>query len=47
VENDATPPHLYRTISLEITPEVTQDGDHVADEDTDIDEEQGLVMGDV
>jgi len=45
VESDATPPSPDISISFEITPEVTQDGDHVADEDADDDEDQGPVMG--
>jgi len=34
VESDATPPPLDSSVSFEFSPEVTQDGDHVADEDT-------------
>jgi len=34
-------------VSFEITPEVTQDDDHVADEDDDDIEDQGQVMSDV
>jgi len=45
VESDATPPPPDTTVSFEITPEMTQGGDQVADEDTDIDEDQGPVMG--
>jgi len=41
VENEATSSSLDRTISLEITPAVTQDSDHVADQDADNDEDQG------
>ena len=33
VESDATLSFPDRSVSFEITPEVTQDGDHVADED--------------
>jgi len=33
VESDATPPSPDSSISFEITPEVTQDDDHVVDED--------------
>jgi len=47
VESDATSPSLERSESLEITPTVTQDSDHVADQDTDNDEDQGQTMGDV
>jgi len=32
-ESDATPPSLGRSVSFEITLEVTQGGDHVADWD--------------
>ena len=46
VESDATLPFLDSSVSFDITPEVTQDGDHVANEDAD-DEDQGKVMGDV
>ena len=47
MESDDIPPPPDSTISFEITPEVTQVGDHVADEDADIDKDQGPVMGDV
>jgi len=33
VKSDATPLSLDRSVSFEITPEVTQDGDHVANQD--------------
>ena len=33
MESDATPPPLDRTVSFDVTPEVTQGGDHVANED--------------
>ena len=46
-ESDATPPTPDRTVSFEITPKVTQGGDHVADEDANIDEDQGVIMGNV
>jgi len=45
VKSDTTPPPPARTVSFELTPEVTHGGDHVADEDDD--ENQRLVMGDV
>jgi len=38
VESDATLPALDSTISFEITPEVTQGSDHVADQDAEDDE---------
>ena len=41
VESDATLPSLDRSVSFEITPEVTQGGDHVADQDAKDDEDQG------
>ena len=44
VESDATPPSSDNSVSFEITPEVTQCGDHVAYAD---DEDQGQIMGDV
>ena len=47
MESDATPSSPDRSISFMITPEVTQGGDHVADEDADEDEDQGLIMGDI
>jgi len=47
VESDATSPSLERLVSLEIIPMVTQDSDHVADQDTDVDEDQGQAMSDV
>jgi len=47
VESDATSPSLERSVSLEIIPTVTQGSDHVADQDTDDDEDQGRAMGDV
>ena len=47
VESDATSPSLDSSVSFEITPEVTQDDDHVADEDDDDIEDQGQVMSDV
>ena len=40
VESDATPPPLDRTVSFEITPDVTPGGDHIADENADIYEDQ-------
>ena len=39
VESDATSPSLERSVSLEIIPTVTQGSDHVADQDTDNDED--------
>jgi len=39
VESDTTPPPLDRTISFEITREVTQADDHVADEVANDDED--------
>jgi len=47
VESDVTSPYLERSVSLEIIPTVTQGSDHVADQDTDDDEDQGHDMGDV
>ena len=41
VESGATSPSLERSISLEIIPTVTQGSDHVADQNTDDDEDQG------
>ena len=41
VESDATSPSLERSVSLEITPTVTQVNDHVSAQDTDDDEEVG------
>jgi len=46
VESDATLLYLERSLSLEIIPTVTQDSDHVTDQDTD-DEDQRHVIGDV
>ena len=40
MESDATPPPPNRTLSFEITPEVTQGGDHVANHDAEDDEDQ-------
>ena len=40
VESDPTP-SPDRSVLFEITPEVTQGGDHVADQNTDDDEVQG------
>jgi len=36
VKSDATPQPLHRTISFEITPEVTRGGDHVVDQDAEM-----------
>ena len=47
VESDATPLPLDKALLFEITPKVTQGGDHVTDEDADIDEDQGSIIGDV
>jgi len=47
VESDATSPSLERSVSLEIISTVTQGSDHVANQDTDDDEDQGQAMGDV
>jgi len=44
VESDATSPSLERSISFEIIPAVTQDGDHVADQNAADDENQGHAM---
>ena len=41
VKSDATSPPLEWSVSLEITPTMTQGSDHVADQDTDDDEDQG------
>jgi len=46
VESDPTP-SPDRSVLFEITPEVTQGGDHVADEGADNDEDQRPVMGDI
>jgi len=46
VESYATLPLLDRIVSFEITPKVTQGGD-IADEDVNIDKDQGSVMGDI
>jgi len=40
VESHATSPYLDRTVSFEITPEVTHGSDYVANEDVEIDEDQ-------
>ena len=37
VESDATPPSPDSSVSFEITPEMTQGDDHIADEDADND----------
>ena len=47
MESDATSSSLDRTVSLEIISAVTQDSDHVADQDADNDEDQGQAIGDV
>jgi len=47
VESDATSLSLERSVSLEIIPTIIQGSDYVADQDADIDEDQGQVMGDV
>ena len=47
VENDTTSSSIDKIVSLEIIPAVTHDSDHVADQDTDIDEDQGQTMDDV
>jgi len=47
VESDATSPSLERSVSLEITPTVTQGSDHATDQDTDVNEDQEQAMGDV
>ena len=41
VESDATSPSLEISVLLEITTTVTQGSDHVAEQDTDNDEDQG------
>ena len=46
-KSGATSPSLDRSILFKIIPTVTQGSDHVADQDTDDDENQGQVMGDV
>jgi len=46
VESDATPPSPDKSVSFEITSEVTQGDDHVADVDVDDVEDQGHVIGD-
>jgi len=35
IENNATPPSIDSSVSFEITPEMTQGDDHIADEDAD------------
>jgi len=47
VEGEATLLSSDRSVSFEITLEVRQNGDHVADEDADDDEDQGQIMRDV
>ena len=47
VESDATLLSLERSVSLEIIPTVTQDSDHIAEQDADDDEDQGQVICDV
>jgi len=47
VESDAAPPPSDRTVSFEIIIEMTQGGDHIADEDANIIENQGPIMGDI
>ena len=47
VESDVTSSSLERSVSLEITTTVTQGSGHVAEHDTDNDEDQGQAMGDV
>ena len=47
MESDATSLSLERLVSLEIIPTMKQGSDYVADQDADIDEDQGQVMGDV
>ena len=47
IESDATSLSLERSVSLEIIPTMKQGSDYVADQDADIDEDQGQVMGDV
>ena len=47
MEGDATSPSLKRSVSFEVILVVTRDGDHVADQDADVDEDQGQAMGDV
>ena len=44
VSSDATIPSLDRSVSFEIIPAVIQNGDHIADQDADDDEDQGHVM---
>ena len=47
VESNATSPSLERSVSLVIIPMVTYSRDHIADQDTDDDEDQGQTMSDV
>jgi len=47
VESDATPRTLDSSVSSEFSPEVTQDEDHVVDENTKDVENQGSKMGQV
>jgi len=35
IESNATPPSIDSSVSFEITPEMTQGDDHIADEDAD------------
>ena len=46
VESDATPPSPDKWVSFEITSEVTQGDDHIANVDVDDVEDQGHVIGD-
>jgi len=47
VESDSTVLSPDSSVSFEVITEVTHGDDHVADEDTDNDEDQGQVMSDV
>ena len=47
MESDASPPSPNSSVSFEITREVPRDGDHVAYEDANDDEDQEYVMGEV
>ena len=47
IESDATSPSLERSVTLEFIPTVTHGSNHVADQNTDEEEDQGQAMGNV
>ena len=47
VESDAISTSLERLLSFEITPQVTQRNDQVAEQDVDNDKDQGQAVGDI